>query len=662
MRLMQILTAAVILLPSCRTTTRSDIKHDAENPVASTSPHFYHLQSDDDYFHDALQKFWGVSHKDYVLDVKHPMVVRVQAWSDKIVSILKDRYPGTLTDIPDPIIKIVVSNTNNAFAYSMPLCFENVFFNPVTTQIKRQNPCREVIALSPRSLDQFGVENIVQEKASFAQLLTFVNNQNNSDATCKVQINILDKENFALKAGKGCKVSQIDLTSNLVVNPYTPYITLFSNNLKTREELVVATLYHELGHYFHAHGLVNRNIDFPFSLADWNEAAAPLESKQFASIKKDYLDSKEKLEEAKTTVASILNTTPKSIYKKSNGQKVSGILTPFIVDSVKANAKFFCEQSGTSENCKKCSEATTTAELNPILKFDVIGLVGDESQAVLNEYLEFESKAKNCLQDVNLVQSFGNESIDASIRSWNTFFSLLGPTTISNFEIPASFDPPMRASWWEYLTAIDLMLPERDEAQYARYLTLKPSIDQTSKNLQVARDELKSINDKFISEKLGFFSTEQEADDLSGEWLHLTGFSGTTMGDKAIEMIRKKELAQKCIELRAAKWRDSQGNPVIIPWGPLDIDHPDACFRARNADMEAIAHGFGSVAKSPAADLTPPWKNLVESLPTVESIEQKLSPQNSALDMPRPQQVKLKGFRPYLNCIHSQGVLEVPYR
>lgn len=114
--------------------------------------------------------------------------------------------------------------------------------------------------------------------------------------------------------------------------------------------------------------------------------------------------------------------------------------------------------------------------------------------------------------------------------------------------------------------------------------------------------------------RLGFYTTEQEADELGMENLMNIGFPPTLIQDKQLHAMQGAGAASdeyaKCIAMRAADWKDAQGNPLDVDVGSLADEHHDNCFRVFNADREMAIHHYVVTAPKPV----PPGPSWEEAL------------------------------------------------
>ncbi|MEY3901553.1 MAG: hypothetical protein RL189_859 [Pseudomonadota bacterium] len=105
---------------------------------------------------------------------------------------------------------------------------------------------------------------------------------------------------------------------------------------------------------------------------------------------------------------------------------------------------------------------------------------------------------------------------------------------------------------------------------------------------------------KVMNEKrLGYYTYEQEADELALEFLSELGLP-TGIGSEALMRMLKQtkksgpsELDyEACSELRKNKWLTADKKSVYVPIGNLADPHHSLCYRAYNLDRERDAHCF----------------------------------------------------------------------
>ena len=130
-----------------------------------------------------------------------------------------------------------------------------------------------------------------------------------------------------------------------------------------------------------------------------------------------------------------------------------------------------------------------------------------------------------------------------------------------------------------------------------------------------------SEENKLMTEKnLGFYTNEQEADEIALELMAKVGVPGGVMIDKLLVVQKANDgftdtgvlKWAECAALRERGWRDEAGKPVSVPIGNLSDPHHSLCFRAFNVSRELNAHHYATAVRP-----TPPgdeWSTIMTRL------------------------------------------------
>jgi len=114
-------------------------------------------------------------------------------------------------------------------------------------------------------------------------------------------------------------------------------------------------------------------------------------------------------------------------------------------------------------------------------------------------------------------------------------------------------------------------------------------------------------------QNLGFYTVEQEADELALEWLAEFGLNPASMADGLLLLGAEWEKDAKddggiptsaCQKIRKSGWQEN-GGPVSVPVGNLSDAHHSPCFRVFNIDREIKAHAY-KLNKNPPISLLSP--------------------------------------------------------
>jgi hypothetical protein len=152
------------------------------------------------------------------------------------------------------------------------------------------------------------------------------------------------------------------------------------------------------------------------------------------------------------------------------------------------------------------------------------------------------------------------------------------------------------------------------------------AIEATAKAREKIRDGSWDFTEEnaLMKEKgFGFYTTEQEADEIALELLSMVGIPPGVAIDKILDNLKMADewggegdpnaiKWAECAMLREQGWRDADGKLVSVPVGDPSNAHHNSCFRAFNMSREIAAHRY-QVGQRP----TPPgeeWSVLVTRL------------------------------------------------
>jgi Zn-dependent protease with chaperone function len=166
-----------------------------------------------------------------------------------------------------------------------------------------------------------------------------------------------------------------------------------------------------------------------------------------------------------------------------------------------------------------------------------------------------------------------------------------------------------------------------DDANHARKPAPDPrSLEQTLGVREKLRGEdswnldFSEENKLMVEKNLGFYTDEQEADEIALELMAKVGVPGGVMIDKLLVVQKANDgytdtgvlKWAECAALRERGWRDEAGKPVSVPVGNLADAHHSICFRAFNVSREINAHHYVTATRP-----TPPgdeWSTILSRL------------------------------------------------
>lgn len=171
-----------------------------------------------------------------------------------------------------------------------------------------------------------------------------------------------------------------------------------------------------------------------------------------------------------------------------------------------------------------------------------------------------------------------------------------------------------------YFYALDANTHTHTPAPDARHL------EQTLAVREKLRGEIWPVDfteeNALMAEKgLGFYTTEQEADEIAVELMAKVGLPGGVIIDKLLKVQKLVDSFgpnpldtgtlkwTECSALRERGFRDADGKLVSVPVGDLSDPHHSLCFRAFNVSREIAAHDYTIAARpDPGGE---PWARVL---------------------------------------------------
>jgi hypothetical protein len=101
--------------------------------------------------------------------------------------------------------------------------------------------------------------------------------------------------------------------------------------------------------------------------------------------------------------------------------------------------------------------------------------------------------------------------------------------------------------------------------------------------------------------QLGYYTIEQEADEIALEFLALAGIPPTAAVNAWFNLSSKLNSRttskpaipmDECLRLRQNNWLDEKGQQIFVPVGDYRESHHSWCYRIRNLEAEIAAHKY----------------------------------------------------------------------
>jgi len=573
------LLAATLIVHGCgaNQSSTSDLSHNADEPIRDTAAFNWTEVSDAEY-REYMSPLLGLENN--FLPASNAVTQRTQFWIDQFDRNLRQRYPDVMAAAPRPQARVIINPSVNAFVAPVPVCVTlrgswanasgsgeaAVAFLDVSTGSFSEWPS-----------EQYRCRAETDEAQSRALLAGFVRSFNaNSRSACKLEMRrVAGREE--LRSNAACDVGGdldgIASTRSIAFMRTGDWINVYTGIIPEMGEAEFAgVVAHELGHYYRAH--ITAPDDFFgyfYRLSERNPSTRPERDSSLDSLGARVLQA-----------SAVVQTS--GVFKTVAGQRFSSKVY-LALGSLGATV---CATGDCSDACQTFStlvgDRTYVSDTNffPFRELSARGRT---------RYAEFETAASACLATIPVGSAAGS-------RTWEQLATLIAmpvwPAWLTSSEDIKS-------------TVLDLgrttigLLPNTAPAGVrdasAGYLAMSRSITAAEADSDVALREA-------FEQRLGHFTFEQEADELSGEWLPQIGLDpksavevhlsfGRWAAQRGADAGMPFDVGiEECDRLYQHGWRESDGSYRYIAIGDYNDPHHSFCYRAFNLDRDIRAHGF----------------------------------------------------------------------
>lgn len=151
--------------------------------------------------------------------------------------------------------------------------------------------------------------------------------------------------------------------------------------------------------------------------------------------------------------------------------------------------------------------------------------------------------------------------------------------------------------------------------------TLADALRLVAERLNAARATAREVLERADAEDLGYYTMEQEADELANEWLDRLGFTprhtidayfsiGTWIYEHGQPLEHTALAMDECRKLYKNGWRRPDGSPYVVAIADYQNEHHTPCFRIFNIDREIRAHSYRTDDGAPPKAPPPAWPEL----------------------------------------------------
>ncbi len=628
MKKLTLLGVLTLSLSHCgMVSSSSHLKHDAGQPVRTESkPWIWANDTEAEYLAmgNSSDSSSLLGPKKF-LPANHPMTKRLQAWVTELDSHIRAEHPAEMAQVPSPIVHVEVTSGVNAFVTAIPVCYDNVQLTFDGSQNSGSRDGSNFVAIINDGAFYGGSAGVGQSPTeipdcrhttlTLAELNERLDFLNGAHKDCKVTLRPgVDHSGntFEVLASRNCVLTG-DLENRsgaavLGMMATSRHVTVFTGILGIMgEEAIIAVLAHELGHYYRPHiGSGNVHYNFAYDASGVNPDKRPVPKAgsdavvgQVDVVNSSFMVSGSRLSNLQANV-------PKAALHEVPGSEFHPTMLPVLKELM------ILYSSTPAPACLEASTLGASLEDDHVLQSFFLPLRA-LSAAEAAQVTAWEAKAVSCMKGVKL---------DAANASPNAVDAVESATSEWGFARQAAKPVPTTGTLLDWVRHIDAGV--KSAYQQA---DIVPATEFSDEAIKAINDKKTSdirastvLAAKFERAKLGFYTPEQEADELAAEWVNGLHIDVKAPGDAFISFIKlfeSDDVYNACNAKRQNKWLEDDQTSIFVPWNTLMLDpHPDSCYRVRDVDLEMGAHSYSNPAGGPRQmPETPSWDSLVTSLP-----------------------------------------------
>jgi hypothetical protein len=534
--------------------------------------------------------------KHTVFPPNHPATVRMQAWLDALMVVARQaddshsRNRATVRDIPRPIVRISKGDSINASVNGIPICLE------LKGRIDQDANAQPV----KRNANQTAIKNDVELSYDIRNRLfsastplkgcqtpkqnpepaAFVRWFNAKNLQCQLKIFENDVIVPPVCMSKN-NTGQFQPFGTIRMSATVPLVVFGEGMMRaaSTEHEAVSILAHELAHILKSHAAnEDSGYDYFYTIAKRNPKSKPVP------------DSKQEVLGEKLRMMS----RDLSFYQVA-GSRFDGALFPSSFGFANANSFPFCSASS---SCQKACQ-----DLNAFVLSKAFATIVENQ----NTPIFLGGKPSFPLSKLS----------DEQVPAYLTFEQKL--STCAAFE-PVQKDDP-QGTYMQLTKGSPTYVQQYVASNLpANREQLMTAITQA---FRARAKQKKALYAEALDTRLGYYTVEQEADELALELLTLLGVNPATlpMFEMKLGGIAEQERGLdplqishfQCTQLRANNWKSLTGGQAKIPLGSIADLHHGSCFRVYNADREIATHGW-KIRKSshPTPAFEAPWGTLLD--------------------------------------------------
>ncbi len=580
--------------------TAYDLSHNVNDPTMNNEGAWQVLTEPE--YYDYMLPLIGMTPRQ-LLPNNHALTQRAQEWLDLFHNNLISKYPSQAQGIPKPRARVLKIDQPNAFVGKVITCFTG----PTTVEGADDKPdaFAGFLDFSKGKLEVFNTREYQTQLAGLpckpltspkdmASLARAFNRFYGPDS-CNMEVNTRGEALSSLKFTGDCgataslKKLYIMRVADLV-HFFTGAFTEFT------QEQFAAVVAHELGHYYRSHGLEpGDTFDYFYIQGQKPESKKPVHEHKYDTV----------IPRIKMSTLMIDNF---SRLRNVAGQNIQSSLYMAAGSLV----QIACSEQDCPESC-----TLLKSNLNKSSYMRSLGAFpfSDVSRTQIKTYLDHENAVMACLDDIKFATD-RDAAVNLLARA------VLNPTfpvfLISNAnptldqaitDLSKFLQTFLKIYSWRHGGAID------------EINTLGGLLRYFDSGLKKMEGFATNLYDQIYEKKLGYYTAEQEADEISLEWLSDLGidphhavetylaFTKYTSSIGSGSPFRDLEW-DTCSYLYDNKWVDTNGKPRFVALGNLLDDHHGSCYRAFNTSREIDGHEYKLKTTKPSLLTDGKWTAL----------------------------------------------------
>jgi hypothetical protein len=588
---------ALVHLPGCgKSSMPAEVKHDLGRVVVSPMKGQWQDLSPQEFDEIYIPaNGWGTPDNFYPED--SAATQRMNFLLSTIHETLKKKYPEQLAEVPVPRSRIYMDPEADARVTMVPVCY-NI---QVEFQRHKGTPSPtgvlDVVTMDVNGnfSKEKGTDECLSKTLSLQEAYHYFGGLNreirrsaaesgHNGALCQIGLrydkrgltvrpNSLCKRDSAAAGAKGAKSLRIWKTQ--------PYIILYSGLITflDAEIKIVTTLAHELGHYYRGHVASFRG-DYGYFYKvnkEGNSHHKPRRDPSLAARGTEILA-------AAQLVQSPLHREPGQKYPSELFYPIWAVASRACPDAAECSAP--------------CLDLVTALHDDAFYQSFGSWPYEKTTDAIRASYAQYEKHLAACSPELKI----------SSAPSHGNLLSL--------DDLKAAFDA-------EGFSAQARMMGYEDLSVFEGR-TLSEVIDELARSLQQAQARAHEVIDKAMADHIGYYTTEQEADDLQMEIVALLGLDPRQLVMWDIDFYRDGRPTwdkyqgfdmDRCKQLLLGDWKEN--GEVVLPSVANYYDtHHSPCFRIFNTYREIAAHDLKPSPEAPQIKflIDDEWRELQKSV------------------------------------------------